>query len=182
MRPLFKILFVGPIGSGRTTNLKYLYSQLAPSDKSDFQVSSTNSGEVVSFEFRITYPLVSFLLLTVKGESNFTRTRALLSEGVDGLVFVADSDSERMEDNLIVLNELNDLGELNKDRPFVFQYNKRDLPNITPLDQMEEVLNREKRLSIEAVASEGLGVFKTQMSISKLITDQHFKGHDRGRS
>jgi hypothetical protein len=116
----------------------------------------------------------------VNGEHNFTRTRALLSEGVDGLVFVADSDSERMEDNLLVLNELNDLGELKKDRPFVFQYNKRDLPNITPLDQMEEVLNREKRLSIEAVASEGLGVFKTQMSISKLITDQHLKGHDRG--
>ncbi|MBP9094710.1 gliding-motility protein MglA [bacterium] len=182
MIPLFKILYVGPLGSGKTTNLKYIYSHLAPGDKSEFQVNLTENGEVVSFEFRITYPLVSFLLLTVKGEHNFKRTRALLSERVDGLVFVADSDIERMEDNLIVLNELSDLGELNKDRPFVFQYNKRDLSNIAPVDKMEIALNEDQRLSIEAVASEGLGVFKTQMSISKLITDKYCKGQHSGRS
>jgi len=174
-----KIVYYGPGLGGKTTNLQYIYSQTS-TDQRGKMVSLTgetertlffdflplNIGEIRGFKTR-------FHLYTVPGQHFYDASRKLVLKGVDGLVFVADSQVERMEDNLESLKSLDaNLREQGYDMhllPFVFQYNKRDLPNPIPIKVLHEQLNTFNAPEIEATALKGVGVFDTLKEISKSI-------------
>jgi len=114
-----------------------------------------------------------FQLYTVPGQIYYNASRKLILKGVDGIVFVADSQIERFEDNIeSVDNLLENLAEHNlkiEDIPFVMQYNKRDLPNISSIEDLQQALNPWNVPYFEAVATQGIGVFETLKAVSKMI-------------
>jgi signal recognition particle receptor subunit beta len=174
-----KVVYYGPGLGGKTTNLQYIYSQTSPDNRGKmvsltgetertlfFDFLPLNIGEIRGFKTR-------FHLYTVPGQHFYDASRKLVLKGVDGLVFVADSQVERMEDNLESLKSLDaNLREQGYDMshmPFVFQYNKRDMPNPVPLKVLHEQLNKFEAPEIEASAITGTGVFTTLKEISKAI-------------
>lgn len=174
-----KIVYYGPGLGGKTTNLQYIYSQTGPQNRGKmvsltgetertlfFDFLPLNIGEIRGFRTR-------FHLYTVPGQHFYDASRKLVLKGVDGLVFVADSQVERMEDNLESLKSLDDnLREQGYDLhhlPLVLQYNKRDLVNPIPVNVLHEQLNPYNAPEIEAVAVKGIGVFDTLKEISKSI-------------
>jgi signal recognition particle receptor subunit beta len=116
---------------------------------------------------------IRFHLYTVPGQSYYDASRKLILRGVDGIVFVSDSQVTRMEANLesfaTLRSNLEEQGYELENIPLVFQYNKRDLPNVCPLPEMAKVLNPRGLPSYEAVASSGVGVLETLKGLSKLI-------------
>jgi hypothetical protein len=114
-----------------------------------------------------------FHLYTVPGQVHYDASRKLILKGVDGLVFVVDSQIERVEDNLDSLENLKvnlrSQGYEFNSLPMVLQYNKRDLPNIVPVDELERQLNHRDDPAFEAIATEGVGVFDILRAISKLV-------------
>ena len=114
-----------------------------------------------------------FHLYTVPGQVFYEASRKLILRGVDGVIFVADSQIERLEDNIDSLKNLKDnLDELGYDfnsLPIVIQWNKRDLPNVIAVEEMENKLNKEKKPSFEAIATTGEGVFDALKVVSKLV-------------
>ena len=174
-----KIVYYGPGLSGKTTNLQYIYGKTSPKTKGRLVTLSTDAERTLFFDF---LPLaigpirgfnVRFHLYTVPGQSYYDASRRLILKGVDGIVFVADSQLNRMEANLESLENLkNNLEEQGYDLgalPLVFQYNKRDLPNISPAGGLSKKLNLYGAQEFEAVATEGTGVFETLKAVSKLI-------------
>ncbi|MCB9253249.1 MAG: GTPase domain-containing protein [Bdellovibrionaceae bacterium] len=174
-----KIVYYGPGMGGKTTNLQYIYSQTSPDNKGKmvsltgdtertlfFDFLPLNIGEIRGFKTR-------FHLYTVPGQRFYDASRKLVLKGVDGVVFVADSRVERMEENIASLKSLDtnlreqgyDLRQL----PFVIQYNKRDTDNPIPLKVLHEQLNTFGADEFEAVAKDGQGVFETLKSVSKKI-------------
>lgn len=174
-----KIVYFGPSMSGKTTNLQYIYSQSHPDGKGKMISLQTDQERTLFFDF---LPLalgtlrgfkIRFHLYTVPGQSYYDASRKLILRGVDGIVFVSDSQVTRMEANLeslsILRENLEEQGyEIDK-IPLVFQYNKRDLPNVCPVAEMAKVLNSRGHPAFEAVASNGNGVLETLKSLSKLI-------------
>jgi len=175
----FKIVYYGPGLSGKTTNIKYLYKKVKNENKGKLVSLATESERTLFFDFfpldlgRIKGYKVKFHLYTVPGQSYYSSSRKLILKGVDGLVFVADSQRERFEANIESLDDmLDNLREYNidfSDLPYVLQLNKRDLPNITPANELISLLRRKNESVMEAVAVEGHGVIDTLKSISKLI-------------
>ena len=174
-----KIVYYGPGLGGKTTNLQYIFNQTAPDSKGRlvsltgetertlfFDFLPLNVGEIRGFKTR-------FHLYTVPGQHFYDASRKLVLKGVDGVVFVADSQVDRMEDNLESFKNLDaHLREQGYDLhhiPFVFQYNKRDVPNPIPTNVLHEQLNTFGAPELEAVAVEGTGVFATLKEISKSI-------------
>jgi len=174
-----KVVYYGPGLGGKTTNLQYIFSQTSPGQKGKmvsltgetertlfFDFLPLNIGEIRGFKTR-------FHLYTVPGQHFYDASRKLVLKGVDGVVFVADSQVERMEDNLDSLKSLDaNLREQGYDLhhlPFIFQYNKRDVPNPIPIRVLHEQLNNFDAPELEAVAVKGMGVFDTLKEISKLI-------------
>lgn len=174
-----KIVYYGPGLGGKTTNLQYIYNTTAPDAKGRlvsltgetertlfFDFLPLNIGEIRGFKTR-------FHLYTVPGQHFYDASRKLVLKGVDGVVFVADSQVERMDDNLESLKSLDGhLREQGYDlhhMPFVFQYNKRDVENPIPLKVLHEQLNTFDAPELEAVAVKGNGVFDTLKEISKAI-------------
>lgn len=177
-----KIVYYGTGLGGKTTNLKYIHSQLAPTTRGELISLATETERTLFFDF---LPLdlgsvqgfkTRFSLYTVPGQVEYNASRKLILNGVDGIIFVADSDVMRSKDNVESLqNMVDNLREysLTLDSiPWVLQYNKRDLANAMPIDRMERELNPQAVPSFEAVASEGLGVFATLKAISKLILNR----------
>ena len=175
----FKIVYYGPGLSGKTTNIKYLYRKVKNENKGKLVSLATESERTLFFDF---FPLdlgmikgykVKFHLYTVPGQSYYSSSRKLILKGVDGLVFVADSQRERFEANIESLDDmLENLREYDIDfntLPYILQLNKRDLPNITPANELISLLRRKNESVMEAVAVEGDGVIDTLKSISKLI-------------
>ena len=175
----FKIVYYGPGLSGKTTNIKYLYKKVKNENKGKLVSLATESERTLFFDFfpldlgRIKGYKVKFHLYTVPGQSYYSSSRKLILKGVDGLVFVADSQRERFEANIESLDDmLENLREYDidfSDLPYVLQLNKRDLPNITPVNELISLLRRKNESVMEAVAVEGGGVVDTLKSISKLI-------------
>lgn len=175
----FKIVYYGPGLSGKTTNIKHLYKKVKNENKGKLVSLATESERTLFFDFfpldlgRIKGYKVKFHLYTVPGQSYYSSSRKLILKGVDGLVFVADSQRERFEANIESLDDmLDNLREYNidfSDLPYVLQLNKRDLPNITPANELISLLRRKNESVMEAVAVEGHGVIDTLKSISKLI-------------
>ncbi|HEX9021813.1 MAG TPA: ADP-ribosylation factor-like protein [Nitrospirota bacterium] len=183
-----KIVFYGPGLCGKTTNLQYIYKKTNPDSKGKMISLATETERTLFFDF---LPLAlgeirgfktRFHLYTVPGQVFYDASRKLILKGVDGVVFVADSQVERMEANIESVENLRiNLTEqgYNLDKiPYVIQYNKRDLPNVVPLVEMKKALNPKSVPDFEAVAMDGAGVFDTLKAIAKLVIMELKKGRE----
>lgn len=182
-----KIVYYGPSLGGKTTNLQWVYHQTSSPGKSElfslpgdvertlfFDFLPLDIGEIRGFETR-------FHLYTVPGQVVYDASRKLILKGLDGVVFVADSQTERMEENLQSMENLKKNLEQQgydiKDIPLVIQYNKRDLPNAVPVSELRSALNKYNSIDFEGTASEGKGVFESLRTVSKAIINV-LKGGD----
>lgn len=174
-----KIVYYGPGLGGKTTNIQYVYQKTSGDAKGKIISLNTENERTLFFDFlpldlgKIRGFNTRFHLYTVPGQVFYEASRKLILRGVDGIVFVADSQVERMEANIESLQSLvKNLEEQGYDVskiPLVMQWNKRDLPNITPIEDLEKELNRWKSPSFEACALKGEGVFETLKMISKIV-------------
>ena len=174
-----KIVYYGPGLCGKTTNLQFVYQKTAPEAKGKMISLATETERTLFFDF---LPLAlgeirgfktRFHLYTVPGQVFYDASRKLILKGVDGVVFVADSQEERMDANIESLENLRiNLEEQGYDLdkiPYVIQYNKRDLPNIVLVEELRRELNPIGVPEFEACASAGDGVFETLKAVAKLI-------------
>ncbi len=174
-----KIVYYGPGLCGKTTNLQFVYQKTAPEAKGKMISLATETERTLFFDF---LPLAlgeirgfktRFHLYTVPGQVFYDASRKLILKGVDGVVFVADSQEERLDANIESLENLKvNLEEQGYDLekiPFVIQYNKRDLPNRVSIEELRELLNTEGVPDFEACAETGEGVFETLKAVAKLI-------------
>ncbi|MCD6450959.1 MAG: gliding-motility protein MglA [Acidobacteria bacterium] len=174
-----KIVYYGPGLGGKTTNLQYIYERTSPHLKGKLISLATETDRTLFFDF---LPLdlgsikgfrTRLHLYTVPGQVFYNASRKLILKGVDGIIMVADSQVERMDANLESLQNLQDnLKECGYDLmniPYVLQLNKRDLPNIVPVEEMKKKLVVKGEPVFEAVAIQGIGVFATLKAISKLV-------------
>jgi signal recognition particle receptor subunit beta len=177
-----KIVYYGPGLCGKTTNLQYIYGKTAPDAKGKMISLATETERTLFFDFlplalgKIRGFRTRFHLYTVPGQVFYDASRKLILKGVDGVIFVADSQIERMEANLESLDNLKvNLQEQGYDLdrvPYVVQYNKRDLPNSAPLDELQKLLNPGGVPDFEACATVGTGVFETLKATAKgVLTD-----------
>ncbi len=173
-----KIVYYGPGLSGKTTNLQYIYKKTNKKTRGElisletdtertlfFDLLPMEMGEIMGFKTKLQ-------LYTVPGQVHYNTTRKLVLKGVDGIVFVADSQEPLLYANIESLEGMIDNLSTYKlkveDIPLVFQYNKRDLPNVLPVETLERELNRWGKPYYEASAIKGIGVFETLKAISKL--------------
>ena len=181
-----KIVYYGPGLCGKTTNLQFVYQKTAPEAKGKMISLATETERTLFFDF---LPLAlgeirgfktRFHLYTVPGQVFYDASRKLILKGVDGVVFVADSQEERYEANIESMENLRfNLAEQGYDLekiPFVIQYNKRDLPNVTPVEELRKELNTRDVPEFEACAHTGEGVFETLKAVAKLILVDLKKG------
>lgn len=181
-----KIVYYGPGLCGKTTNLQYIYNKTNPSAKGKMISLATETERTLFFDF---LPLslgeirgfkTRFHLYTVPGQVFYDASRKLILKGVDGVVFVADSQVERMEANIESLDNLREnLKEHGYDLdhiPYVIQYNKRDLPNAAPLEELKKLLNPRNVPDFEGSATTGLGVFDTLKAVAKLVLQELKRG------
>lgn len=174
-----KIVYYGIGYCGKTTNLQYVFKSINPSVRGEMLSIATETERTLFFDF---LPLdlgtvhgfrTRFHLYTVPGQILYERTRLAVLNGADGIVFVADSQAEKFEENIQSISELDmNLRRLGKELgtfPFVMQWNKRDMPTALPVNVLEHYLNRRKVPSFEAIASAGTGVYATLRSISKRV-------------
>ena len=177
-----KIVYYGPGLCGKTTNLQHIYDKTNPNAKGKLISLATETDRTLFFDF---LPLelgtvrgfkTRFHLYTVPGQVFYDASRKLILKGVDGVIFVADSQEERMDANAESLDNLQlnlktqgyDLMTI----PFILQLNKRDLPNVVSVDEMVRILKRKELPVFEAVASKGIGVFETLKGVAKLVLSE----------
>lgn len=179
----FKIVYYGPAMSGKTTNLKQIYSGLEDKVKGDFTSIATETERTLFFDF---LPLelgsvkgftIRLSLYTVPGQYIYKLTRKSVLRATDGIVFVADSQIEKREENIEsfkdMVENLIDFGEDPENIPIVLQYNKRDLDNILTVEELEKDLNPNKKYQyFEAIASKGINVVETLKAITKLVVQK----------
>ena len=170
-----KIVYYGTGLCGKTTNLRVVFSTMSPERRGKMMSLATELDQTLFFDF-LPVDLGSlkgwklrYHLYTVPGQIYYNVSRKLVLKNVDGLVFVVDSQEERLDENIESYNNLIDnLKSYNldlEDIPMVLQYNKRDLPNIMPISDLQLYLNREGYTYFESVAVKGIGVFDTLKSI-----------------
>ncbi len=174
-----KIVYYGPGLGGKTTNLEYIYAKVAPNTRGKLISLATETERTLFFDFlpvdlgTIRGFKTRFHLYTVPGQVYYNASRKLILKGVDGVVFVADSQVERLDANIEAIHNLyENLAEYGYDLrqiPFVIQYNKRDLPNVSPVGELNQHLNPDHVPAYEAVATKGVGVFDTLKAIAKLV-------------
>jgi len=177
-----KIVYYGPGLSGKTSNLQYVFIKVPRDTRGELISLATDADRTLYFDFlpvnvgTIQGFTTKFQLYTVPGQVYYNATRKLVLRGVDGIVFVADSQAEKIEENLESLNNLKEnLEEYGYDIdqiPMVIQYNKRDLPNASSIETLERELNPRGVPYYEAIGTTGEGVFKTLKDICKLVLDQ----------
>jgi signal recognition particle receptor subunit beta len=177
-----KIVYYGPGLCGKTTNLQWIYDKTNPNAKGKLISLATETDRTLFFDF---LPLelgtvrgfkTRFHLYTVPGQVFYDASRKLILKGVDGVIFVADSQVERMDANVESIDNLQinlraqgyDLMAI----PYILQLNKRDLPNVTPVDEMVKLLRKKGEPVYEAVASKGNGVFETLKGVAKLVLQE----------
>ncbi|HEX6309702.1 MAG TPA: ADP-ribosylation factor-like protein [Longimicrobiales bacterium] len=174
-----KLVYYGPGLGGKTTNLEYVYNKVSPETRGKLISLATEQERTLFFDFlpvdlgSIRGFKTRFHLYTVPGQVYYNASRRLILKGVDGLVFVADSQAERMDANIAALENLyENLADYGYDPyqlPIVLQWNKRDLPSAVPVDELRRQLNPMGLSEYEAVATEGTGVFDTLKAVSKLV-------------
>jgi signal recognition particle receptor subunit beta len=181
-----KLVYYGPGLGGKTTNLQFIYARTSPEAKGKMISLATETERTLFFDF---LPLslgeirgfkTRFHLYTVPGQVFYDASRKLILKGVDGVVFVADSQEERMEANIESLENLRlNLSEqgYNLDKlPYIVQYNKRDLPNAAPMAELRQLLNPTNMPEFEACATTGVGVFETLKAIAKAVLTELRRG------
>jgi signal recognition particle receptor subunit beta len=174
-----KIVYYGPGLGGKTTNLQWIFERTGDQQKGKMISLATETERTLFFDF---LPLdlgtvrgfkTRIHLYTVPGQVFYDASRKLILRGVDGVVFVADSQEERMDANVEALENLQEnLKEHNYDFtriPYVLQLNKRDLPNAMPVDTLKQELIKKGEPVVEAVAFQGVGVFETLKAVAKLV-------------
>lgn len=174
-----KLVYYGPSLGGKTTNIQWIYQKTAQDQKSKLVALNTDIERTLFFDFlpmnlgEIRGFNTRFHLYTVPGQVVYDASRKLILKGLDGVIFVADSQAERMEENLESLRNLErnleaqgyDIREI----PLVFQYNKRDLPNSLSTGELRSQLNLYNSPDFEATANEGRGVLESFKTVSKSI-------------
>jgi signal recognition particle receptor subunit beta len=190
----FKIVYYGPGMAGKTANLQYVHRHLPDDNKGHMISLAAGDDRTLFFDFLPVTALsvrgfaTKFQLYTVPGQSHYNMTRKLVLRGVDGIVFVADSQWDRLRENVESFRNLDEnLKEYQLDlasTPSVIQYNKRDLSNVAPCEYLEYMLNRGARRapSFEAVALEGKGVFDTLNTVSRMVLVKEFDQRPEGAS
>jgi signal recognition particle receptor subunit beta len=172
-------VYYGPGLCGKTTNIQYIYNKVTPDTKGKLITLATEMDRTLFFDF---LPLelgtvkgfkTRFHLYTVPGQVYYDASRKLILRGVDGIVFVADSQALRYDANIESLYNLHEnLEDYNlklENIPFTIQYNKRDLPDTISVDDLQQELNPRAYPSYEAVATSGTGVFDTLKSVAKSV-------------
>jgi signal recognition particle receptor subunit beta len=177
-----KIVYYGPGLSGKTTNLELIHQKAGAGIAGSLTSIATEQDRTLFFDFmpldigQVAGMKTKFFLYTVPGQVYYNSTRKLVLQGADGVVFVADSDPNRMPDNLESLKNLEEnLKDYNLDPkkiPFVIQYNKRDLPAAMPVAELNTKINRWGVPTFEAVAVKGEGVMQTLKGLSKMIIER----------
>ncbi len=177
---IFKIVYYGPGLGGKTTNLEYIYSKLNPSLRSELVSFKTKEDRTLFFDFlqvglgRINGKKPRFHLYTIPGQVQYGYGRKLVISGADAIVFVADSQQDRLDENIDSLRDLQEkLAGYRKSLrtlPWIIQYNKRDLPKAAPVSLLEKQLNPLGVPHFEAVATQGTGVFETLKSVIQIAT------------
>ncbi len=177
-----KLVYYGPGLCGKTTNLQYIYNKTNPDLKGKMISLATETDRTLYFDF---LPLnlgtihgfkVRFQLYTVPGQVFYNASRKLILKGADGVVFVADSQEARYEANIESMVNLRENLEENNLKleaiPYVLQLNKRDLPSVTPADELTTALRFKGEPVFESVATEGTGVFETLKSCAKQVLNK----------
>lgn len=174
-----KIVYYGPSLGGKTTNLQWVYQNTAEDQKSKLVALNTDVERTLFFDFlplnigEIRGYKTRFHLYTVPGQVVYDASRKLILKGLDGVIFVADSQAERMDENLESLRNLERNLEAQgyniREIPLVIQYNKRDLPNAATLKELRTALNLYNAPDFEATASDGRGVMESLKTVSKSI-------------
>jgi signal recognition particle receptor subunit beta len=174
-----KIVYYGPSLCGKTTNIQSIYASIKPDQKGKLVSLATEADRTLFFDFlpieiaNIRGFKTRLHFYTVPGQVYYNSTRRAVLTGVDGLVFVADSQRDKMEENIESLanleENLNYYGKSVKTLPLVIQYNKRDLPDVAPVTEMEQILNQDGYPCFEAVATTGEGVLQTLTKITKMV-------------
>lgn len=175
-----KIVYYGPGLGGKTTNIKYIYTKLNPAIKGKLISLATELDRTLFFDFlpvdlgTIRGFKTRFHLYTVPGQVFYNASRKLILKGVDGIIFVADSQIERYDENILSFENMQENLEtynlsLTK-IPLVIQYNKRDLPNITPVEELQKILDPQSKYPhFESVATQGIGVFETLKEVCRYV-------------
>lgn len=173
-----KVIFYGPGLSGKTENIRYIYNNTNPESRGQFASISTEKERTLFFDFLLLYlgNLSGFTLnvnlYTIPAKTFYEESKRLIINGLDGVIFVADSQVTRMDANILSMENLKkDLSLLDMDinyTPLIIQYNKRDLPGIMPVDEMNRLLNPAGIPAYESTAIKGDGVFESL----KGVTDQ----------
>jgi signal recognition particle receptor subunit beta len=190
----FKLVYYGPALCGKTTNLAHVHSQVNDTSKGELVSLATAADRTLFFDFLPLNAVVikgfktKFQLYTVPGQVIYNATRQLVLRSVDGIVFVADSQWDKMEENVESFKNLQDnlvrQGNNLDSIPYVLQYNKRDMPNPAPLHYLEYILNnRPVRVpSFVAVATTGQGVFPTLNAISRMLLQRFARENEQATS
>lgn len=181
-----KLVYYGPGLGGKTANLQWIYDQTGANQKGKMVSLATETDRTLFFDF---LPLdlgtvrgfkTRFHLYTVPGQVFYEASRKLILKGADGVVFVADSQEERIDANLETFENLQEnLKEHGLDFakiPYALQLNKRDLPNILPVPDLQRQLQAKGEPVVEAVAIQGIGVFETLKEVAKLVLAELKKG------
>jgi signal recognition particle receptor subunit beta len=176
-----KIVYYGPGLSGKTTNLQIIHKKVPKEFKSDMVSLATETDRTLFFDFlpldlgKIKGFSAKFQLYTVPGQVYYNATRKLVLRGVDGLVFVADSSPQKIQENLDSFQNMEDnlaeYGYKKENVSIILQYNKRDLPNAMSVDEMNRAINKYNLPWTEAVANKGVGVFESLKLIGKIVID-----------
>ncbi|HAM51350.1 MAG TPA: hypothetical protein DCP92_11930 [Nitrospiraceae bacterium] len=182
-----KVVYYGPGLSGKTTNLQHLYSILDPASRGKFISLATEADRTLFFDFlpvhlgKIKDFTLRFQLYTVPGQIRYNATRKLVLKGADAIVFVADSQQEMREQNIESLENMKEnliSNNINADSiPVVYQYNKRDLPNVLSIEELNQDLNKNHHHFLEAEAVKGKGVEQTFRFITKALLKDIAKKH-----
>lgn len=174
-----KIVYYGPALSGKTTSLQYVHSRIDPRLTGELISLKTRGDRTLYFDFmqlelgKIRGLKPKFNLYTVPGQPCYVSSRRLVLQGTDGVVYVADSQLNRLRANIETMQSLDQnlqsLGVDSRDFPIVLQYNKRDLPNIAPVALLRMQLARDGIPQFESVATEGVGVIETLKAAINLV-------------
>jgi mutual gliding-motility protein MglA len=176
-----KVVFYGPGMSGKTTNLEIVHQKAPEENKGELTSISTDGDRTLFFDFmpldlgNVAGMRTKFQLYTVPGQVYYNSTRKLVLQGVDGIIFVADSDPEKMDENVEsysnLIENLTEYGKDIRELPHVIQYNKRDLPNAMPVAEIDKILNKFGVPTFEAVAYTGEGVFPTLKTLAAMVLE-----------
>lgn len=177
-----KVVYYGPALSGKTTNLEYIHANIDPTLRSELVSLKTQEDRTLFFDFlqlelgRVSGLKPKFNLYTVPGQVIYAASRRLVLEGADGVVFVADSQADRMQDNIDIWGALagylSTIGQSLSDFPIVLQCNKQDLPDALAPEVLGSRLKQNALPCLGSVATEGDGVFDTLKAIINLVVSE----------